>query len=83
MNKTKLKKKEITELMEGLGFHYIPSKNRWKMKKVNIMTITDFDLETQNDSNHLMEFLEGEFEEQLDTLKQFERKQKMIRIFFQ
>ena len=52
-----LKPDEIMELMRALGFHRIPSRNRWKMKLTDSIIVTDAQLRDNNEHGQLANFL--------------------------
>ncbi len=54
---TPLDKQDIKSLMIALGFHKIPSRNRWKLKTTSTLVITDAELVNANFRNQIPDAL--------------------------
>lgn len=78
----KIKEREIKELMEALGFHYIPSKKKWKLKIVSKTEITHFQLTEENFKGELEDFINAQIEEAVIPLESLKKKLRMIAVFF-
>jgi len=78
----KLTLEEVKELMRALGFHTIPSRNRWKMKLSDCIVVTDVQLRDANDRGELPEFLMKYLDEKATGLNILLRRKKMLSSFF-
>jgi len=79
---TKLKPEEIIELMRALGFHRIPSRNRWKMKISDTIVVTDAQLRDANENGPLADFLMKYLDESFKSLSTLARRKQILSAFF-
>lgn len=77
-----LSTEEIRELMRALGFHRIDSRNRWKMKIVDKMEVTDASIKSANESGKLAEYLSAQLEQGFQGLKNLQVRKKVLTAFF-
>ena len=79
---TKLKPEEIIELMRALGFHRIPSRNRWKMKISDTIVFTDAQLRDANEGGRLADFLMKYLDESFKSISTLARRKQILSAFF-
>lgn len=77
-----LSNEDIHALMLALGFHRIPSRNRWKMKLCDTFELTDWQLENANMRGVLEQFLIDYLEKQYQSKRQLERMKKIALALF-
>jgi len=77
-----LTNEEINELMRALGFHRIDSRDRWKMKLVDKIEITDASIRDANMNDKLAEFLSANLEKGFQSLKTLQTRKRMLTAFF-
>ena len=77
-----LSTEEIRELMRALGFHRIDSRDRWKMKIIDKIEITDASIRAANESGKLAEHLGSQLEQGFQGLKNLQMRKKVLTAFF-
>ena len=79
----KITQEEINELMKGLGFHRIPSKNRWKLKIIDTLIVPDQSLtHFTGDRQGLCDYMNNVLHNKISSYKSLIRRKRMLLAFF-